>query len=439
MNGSNSAIRSDGTLLDEVAVSESRLYRKIAWRLMPTLFLVYVASYLDRVNIGYAKLQFAADLGISDRAYGLGAGLFFVGYLLFEVPSNIYLARKGARRTISRIMILWGLVSSAMMFIRSDTSFYVLRFLLGAAEAGLVPGVMLYLTYWFPANRRARMIALFMLGIPVSGIIGAPLSGFIMQTFDGHHGLRGWQWMFLIEGIPSVLLGIRVYLRMDSHPTEASWLSSAERDLLATNLAGEQSRAHHAADAKSLLTSRRFWLLNAIYLCLVMGNAGFSFWLPQLVSDLGAKELLNVGMLSAIPYAVAGLGMVAVGHSSDRTGERRWHYAVGSFAGMLGLVVCCVYAQHMVVAIAGLSLSYLGILSCFGIFWSIATGWLRSEAAVIGLALINSISSFASYISPFVLGIARDMTHQMTYGLYFMAGCLAIGGVLVLRIPKSGS
>ncbi|GGC65734.1 MFS transporter [Paraburkholderia caffeinilytica] len=404
---------------------------------MPFLFLVYVLSYLDRVNIGYAKLQFGADLGFSDRVYGLGAGIFFIGYLCFEVPSNVMLNRFGARVTISRIMILWGALSTGMMFIHSSTSFYLMRFLLGVAEAGLVPGVILYLTYWFPADMRARMIAIFMAAIPVSGIIGAPLSGFVMRTFNGTHELRGWQWMFLLEGIPSVLVGIWAYFYLDNRPKDARWLSAEERSLVAIRVDAQVQVPHGMSNGiGAAVRSRVFWLLTFIYLFLIVGNAGFSFWLPQIVMDLGVTDLVTNGLVTAIPYLVAGIGMIAVGYSSDRRGECRWHYAMGSVAGALGLFVCAFFAHSLVVAVAGLALSYLGILSCFGVFWSSATSILKSEAAVVGIALINSISSVPSYISPFVLGIIRDATHHISGGLYLIALCLLIGGFLALRLPR---
>ncbi|MFM0015354.1 MFS transporter [Paraburkholderia sediminicola] len=417
---------------------ETAVFKKVALRLMPVLFIVYVLSYLDRVNIGYAKLQFNADLGFSDAVYGLGAGIFFVGYMIFEIPSNLLLERVGARATISRIMVLWGVASACTMFIHSATSFYVMRFILGAAEAGLVPGVVLYLTYWFPQHWRARMFALFLAAIPVSGIIGAPLSGYLMTTLESVHPMRGWQWMFLIEGLPSIVVGIAVYFVLPNRPETTKWLSTHEKQLIANFLTCDgrrQAEGRNEVD-KATLRSGMFVLLTSIYLCLSVGNVGFSFWLPQIVKDLGVSSLITNGLITTIPYAVAGVGMIVMGLSSDRKGERRWHYAFNSLLGATGIVICCLNTGTLAIAIAGLSMSYLGILSCYGIFWSSVTSFLRSDKAAVGIALINSIVSVASFSTPFGLGMLRDMTHSVNLGLYAIAVCLTLGALLAVRLPK---
>lgn len=417
---------------------ETEVFTRVAFRLMPMLFVVYVLSYLDRVNIGYAKLQFNADLGFSDAVYGLGAGIFFVGYMIFEIPSNLLLEKIGARATISRIMILWGVASACTMFIQSATSFYVMRFVLGAAEAGLVPGIVLYLTYWFPQHWRARMFAIFLAAIPVSGIIGAPLSGYLMTSLGDVHSLRGWQWMFLVEGIPSVVVGLAVYFFLPNRPESTPWLSSREKALIAGCLGSEASQnsgnSHEAG--KVTIKSGRFALLTCIYLCLSVGNVGFSFWLPQIVKDLGVTSLVTNGLVTTIPYAVAGIGMVVMGHSSDRRGEHRWHFAVNAMLGAVGIVVCCMNTGNLVVAIAGLSISYLGILSCYGIFWSSATSFLQRDSEAVGIALINSIVSIASFSTPFGLGVLRDAVHSVSAGLYVIAIFLTIGALLATRLPR---
>lgn len=417
---------------------ETAVFKKVAFRLMPVLFIVYVLSYLDRVNIGYAKLQFNADLGFSDAVYGLGAGIFFIGYMIFEIPSNLLLERVGARATISRIMVLWGIASAFTMFIHSATSFYVMRFILGAAEAGLVPGVVLYLTYWFPQHWRARMFALFLAAIPVSGIIGAPLSGYLMTTLQNVHPLHGWQWMFLVEGLPSIVVGIAVYFVLPNRPETANWLSTHEKQLIANFLTFDDRRQVEGSDeiGKATLRSGRFALLTSIYLCLSVGNVGFSFWLPQIVKDLGVSSLIANGLITTIPYAVAGVGMIVMGLSSDRKGERRWHYAFNSLLGATGIVICCLNTGTLAIAIAGLSMSYLGILSCYGIFWSSVTSFLRSDKAAVGIALINSIVSVASFSTPFGLGMLRDMTHSVNLGLYAIAVCLTLGALLATRLPR---
>jgi D-galactonate transporter len=421
------------------ALLEATALRKITWRIMPFLFLVYVLSYLDRVNIGYAKLQFTGDLGLSNAAYGLGAGIFFFGYFVFEVPSNLLLKKFGARATIARITMLWGLLSCLMMFVRSETMFYVLRFFLGVAEAGLVPGVVLYLTFWFPSDRRARMVAVFMAAIPVAGIIGAPLSGFLMSALHDAHGLRGWQWMFLIEGIPSILAGFWALAVLRNTPAEAAWLSTDEKRVITSRLARENSAATAAGAEHSLavaLRAGRFWLLTLIYFCLVAGNAGFSFWLPQIVKDLGVTNLVTNGFVTAIPYLAAGIGMILIGRSSDITGERRWHYAICCFIGAAGLLGSASVTNSIPLAVTGLSIAYIGILAGFGIFWSMSTTFLQGTAAVAGIAVINSIANLAGYVSPYVLGIVKDATHSVTFGLVLIAGALTVGGLVTLMMPR---
>ncbi|WP_323118491.1 MFS transporter [Burkholderia alba] len=422
------------------SVHEARALGKITWRIMPFLFLVYVLSYLDRVNIGYAKLQFTADLGLSNAAYGLGAGIFFFGYFIFEVPSNLLLRRFGARATIARITMLWGALSCAMMFVKSEGAFYVLRFLLGVAEAGLVPGVVLYLTFWFPADRRARMVAVFMAAIPVAGIIGAPLSGYLMSALHDAHGLRGWQWMFVIEGIPSILTGCWALAVLRNSPADAAWLSDDEKHAILARLAHDRAAAAGTGgehDLRAALRSGRFWLLTLIYFCLVTGNAGFSFWLPQIVKDLGVDDLVANGFVTAIPYLAAGIGMVIVGRSSDLTGERRWHYALSCFTGAAGLVASAALTHSIALAVAGLAVAYIGILSGFGIFWSMATTYLQGTAAVAGIAVINSIANLAGYVSPYALGVIKDATHSVTPGLLLIAAALVAGGLVTLTMPRA--
>ena len=296
------------------------LYRRVSWRLMPFLFLCYVAAYLDRVNVGFAKLQMLSDLRFSDTVYGIGAGIFFVGYFLFEVPSNLLMTRTGARIWIARIMISWGVISSAMMFTNSVASFYVLRFLLGAAEAGFFPGIILYLTYWYPAHRRARMVALFMSGVAVAGVVGGPLSGWIMKTFAGLHGLSGWQWLFLLEGVPSVLLGVWTLFYLDDGIRSAKWLGKDDKQKLEQAIAEDGKQQQHMPLAQ-MFSNGKVWLLALVYFLFVMGLYGVSFWLPQLVKNSGIDDVFTIGLLTAIPYFVAAVVMVLAARHSDRSGE----------------------------------------------------------------------------------------------------------------------
>ena len=411
------------------------LYRRVGWRLMPFLFLCYVAAYLDRVNVGFAKLQMLSDLRFSDTVYGIGAGIFFVGYFLFEVPSNLLMTRTGARIWIARIMISWGLISSAMMLVDSVASFYVLRFLLGAAEAGFFPGIILYLTYWYPAHRRARMVALFMSGVAVAGVVGGPLSGWIMKTFAGVHGLSGWQWLFLLEGVPSALLGVWTLFYLDDGIRSARWLSEGDKQLLEQAIAEDGKRQQHMPLAR-MFSNGKVWLLALVYFLFVMGLYGVSFWLPQLVKNSGIDDVFTIGLLTAIPYFVAAVVMVLAARHSDRSGERRWHAAVAALAGALGLIVATVYSDNTVIAMAALSVATAGILSTFPIFWSLPTAMLGGAAAAAGIALINSVGNLAGFVSPYLVGAIKDATHSTANGIYLLAASLVAGAVLVVAAVR---
>ncbi|TIS81896.1 MAG: MFS transporter, partial [Mesorhizobium sp.] len=318
-----------------VAEIETRrtAYSKVFWRIVPFLMLCYVVAYLDRVNIGFAKLQMSADLGFSETVYGLGAGIFFIGYFLFEVPSNVILHKVGARMWIARIMITWGLISAGFMFVTSAPTFYLLRFLLGVAEAGFYPGIILFLTYWYPSHRRAKIIAVFMSAIPVSGILGNPLSGWIMDSFDGAHGLAGWQWMFLIEAVPAVLLGIAVLFFLDNGIRQAKWLSETEKQALEEEIAREERHKESGHSVAGIFRDRRVWLMCLIYFTFVMGQYGLTFWMPTLVKATGITGNFNIGLISAIPFICAVVVMNLFGRSADRHRERRWHLVVPALLG----------------------------------------------------------------------------------------------------------
>jgi D-galactonate transporter len=409
---------------------DDALYAKVSRRLVPFLFLCYVAAYLDRVNVGFAKLGMQADLHYSDTVYGLGAGIFFIGYFLFEIPSNLLMAKVGARIWIARIMISWGVISAALMSATSPASFYVLRFLLGVAEAGFFPGIILYLTYWYPAQRRARIVALFMSGVAVAGVVGGPLSGWIMHSFDGSAGLHGWQWLFLLEGLPSVLIGIWTLFYLDDGIRAARWLSEDEKRQLEQAI---HSDGEHKASLPlgRLFANGKVWLLALVYFLFVMGLYGVSFWLPQLVRNTGVQDVFMVGLLTAIPYGVAAVVMVLAARRSDRLGERRWHAAVAAFAGTAGLALCTLYGDNTLIAMAALSLATAGILTTFPIFWSLPTGMLGGAAAAAGIALINSVGNLAGFVSPYLVGVIKDATGSTAAGIYLVAASLALGGVLV--------
>lgn len=413
---------------------ESAAYSKVTWRLLPFLFLCYVFAYLDRVNVGFAKLQMMSDLGLSDAVYGLGAGIFFVGYLLFEVPSNLIMLKVGARLWIARIMVTWGLISAAMMFVHSPTSFYILRFLLGVAEAGFIPAILLYLTYWFPATRCGKVTALFLTGIPMSGVIGGPLSGGIMATMNGVQGLTAWQWLFVLEGIPTVLLGVIAYFFLDDRIEQAKWLSVKQKTVLKENLA----RDDHGKQSHSLrdgFTNPRIWLLSFIYLFFTMGLYGVSFWLPSIIKASGVANPLDVGLLTAIPYAAATVAMIVTGRSSDARHERRWHLALAGIAGAVGLVFSVMYAQNTPIAMLALTLATMGIMTTISQFWTLPPTILGGAAAAAGIALANSIGSISGLFAPYLLGVVKTITNSTDNGVLVLAVCLVIGSLLVFTIP----
>mgnify|MGYP006272342965 FL=1 len=420
---------------DQHVSDEDALYRKVAWRMIPLLLMCYVVAYLDRVNVGFAKLQMLDQLGFSETVYGLGAGVFFIGYFIFEIPSNIILHRIGARVWIGRIMISWGLISAAMMFVTTPTSFYVMRFLLGVAEAGFFPGIILYLTYWYPAERRARMTAMFMTGIAIAGVIGGPISGIIMKYTDGAFGWQGWQWMFLLEGLPSVALGVVVIMLLDDRISEAKWLTEDERALLIANI--ENDTKHKEDESLSrIVGSGRVWLCAAIYFSFVMGVYGVSFFLPTIIKAMGYTDVVEIGLISMIPYSISVVVMLVVARSADRSGERRWHVAVPGLLGALGLALSVILAKDGALAIAALTLGLSGILTTLPIFWSLPTAFLAGTGAAAGIALINSLGNLAGFASPYAVGWLKDATGSTNAGVFLLAAAMVVGVVLTLSVPK---
>ncbi len=415
---------------------EDGIYAKVTLRLLPFLFLCYVAAYLDRVNVGFAKLSMLNDLQFSETVYGLGAGIFFIGYFLFEVPSNIIMHRVGARVWIARIMITWSILSAATMFVTTPTAFYVIRFLLGVAEAGFFPGIVLYLTYWFPAQRRGRMNALFMIGIPVAGVVGGPLSGWIMNYFAGWNGWHGWQWLFLIEAIPSLALGIMCLFYLPNTIRSSKWLSEDEKAILEANIKAEAG-TKQTHSISSVFTSGKVWLMAAIYFCCMMGLYGISFYLPTLVKASGVKDALDVGLLTAVPYTIGIIATLLVARSADRTGERRWHFAVASALGGLGLFLSTVYGDNVFLALCALSLGTAGMLSTMPVFWTYPSAILGGAAVAAGIGLINSVGNLAGFVSPFIVGWLKDVTGSTNTGMYFVAGALVLGALLALLQPRA--
>ena len=422
----------------QVDSAADAVYRKVAWRLIPLLFLCYIAAYLDRVNVGFAKLQMQQALQFSDSVYGFGAGIFFIGYFIFEIPSNVLLHKVGAGRWIARIMVTWALLSAATMFVNSALSFYIVRFLLGVAEAGFFPGIILYLTYWFPAARRGRATSLFLTAVAVAGIVGGPTSGWILHSLNGVNGWQGWQWLFLLEALPSLVLGVLAWFYLEDRVKNAQWLTPQERELIARDIAAEES---HKSDGGlgSVLSNGKVWLLAFVYFSVVSGLYGVSFWLPTIIKAMGVADPLRVGFISAIPWAFGVVAMVVVARSADARHEYRWHTAVSCAAGAAGLLASVAFHADVMLSMAGLTLCAMGIMSALPVFWSNPTSILGGTAAAMGIAFINSVGNLAGFAIPWIIGLIKDATHSTDNGLHLLAALMVLGAiaVLLLRPPAS--
>ena len=413
---------------------EARAYSKVTWRLLPFLFACYVFAYLDRVNVGFAKLQMLSDLKFSETVYGLGAGIFFIGYFLFEVPSNLIMYRVGARVWIGRIMITWGILAGLMMIVRTPTSFYILRFLLGAAEAGFIPGILLYLTYWYPAQRRGRVMAFFLTGIPISGVVGGPLSGWIMQTFQGVNGWAGWQWLFLLEALPAFLAGVVAlfYLTDDIH--HAKWLSEEERRVLQNAVKEEAGKKEHHS-MKDAFGEPKVWLLAITYAFFLMGLYGVSFWLPSLIKTSGVKDALNVGLLTAVPYGAGTIAMIWVSHHSDDKRERRWHLSTPGILGALGLALSTAFSHNTALSMLFLTIGAAGVCTTVSQFWNLPGAFLGGAAAAAGIAFVNSVGNISGFVAPYMVGWIKDATGSASPALWVIAASMTIASLLVFRVP----
>jgi ACS family tartrate transporter-like MFS transporter len=412
--------------------------RRVTRRLIPFAFICYVVAYIDRVNIGFASTQLQRDLGLSATEYGLGAGLFFLGYCLFEIPSNLILERVGARRWIARIMIVWGLVSMATMFITDVWSFMVARVILGIAEAGFFPGMVLYLTYWIPAAERAKTNALFMMAAPVSVIIGAPLSEAILKL-NGWLGLHGWQWLFLLEGMPAVILGVFALKVLTDRPEQAAWLPPPEREWLVRTMNAERAlrgATGHVSIGRSF-TSGRVWLLCAVYFMNTTVTYGIFLWLPRILVEASGASGFRLSLLTAIPFVAALVAMVLVGRHSDRTGERKLHVAACALTAATGLVLAVTFRDNVWLLVLSFTLSQMGQRSVMSVFWAIPPMLLGGTAAAAGIALINAVGNLGGFFGPSMMGSLRDFTGGYTGGLLVLAGALVLEAILVLslRLP----
>ncbi|GLC92654.1 MFS transporter [Cupriavidus sp. TA19] len=429
-----SPIGGEATLHADSATFETRTYAKVVKRLIPFLMLCYLGAYLDRVNVGFAKLQMLSDLQFSETIYGLGAGIFFLGYFLFEVPSNVILHKVGAKRWLARIMLTWAVISACFAFVTTPTQFYVLRFLLGVAEAGFAPGVILYMTYWFPSERRAKALSMFFMAIPLAGMVGGPLSGWIMHAFHGVGDLAGWKWLFLIEALPSLCLGVAILYYLDNGIDQAHWLTDVEKALLKRNIEGDNAQKMEHMSIRSFMADRRLWLMAAIYFCVVLGQYGLTFWLPTIIRKAGVADPLWVGIYTALPYLCAIVALPLVGMSADRRRERRFHLIVPMVVAAAGFATLPLLGS-VSASLVCLCIAAAGILASSSQFWALPTALLGGMSAAAGIAAVNCVANLAGFFSPAIVGWLNDLTGKSTAGLVFISATVVFGAMLVFLVP----
>jgi len=418
---------------EPVAIARQQsTHSTVTWRLMPLLLVCYLFAHLDRINIGFAKMQMSTDLHFSDTVYGLGAGLFFIAYALFGVPSNMALDRVGPRRWIATLMVVWGALSTSMLLIDSASGFYVLRFLLGVAEAGFFPGILVYLNRWYPARRRAGITALFAIAVPMAGVVGGPLSGGILELFHDAAGLRGWQWMFLLEGAPVILLGLVVLKCLPDSFDNVSWLTTEQKRDLREQLAQEETRKPINSFG-GILSDARVWLLVAVYCAVMLAVNTLAFWMPTLIHGAGIGSDGRVGLLSAVPYLAGCFFMIACGRSSDRRRERRWHLCVPLLMSAAGIAVAGIAPDNATLVMSGLIVAGMGASAALPMFWQLPPAFLSNTTQAAGIGLISSLGSIASFAAPYLIGWMRDTTHSASLALYVLAVFITLGGLLVLR------
>jgi len=415
---------------------EKRVYSKVTWRLIPFLFMCYIFAYVDRVNVGFAKLQMQHDLGISDAVYGTGAGIFFVGYFLFEIPCNIALEKIGAKYWLGPIMIVWGLVSACTMLVTGQWSFYFVRFILGIVECGFFPGVILYLTFWFTGKYRAKMVAGFMTAIPLSGLIGGPISGWLLNRMATVGGLKAWQWLFIVEAIPSLLAGVATMFFLADNPAKAKWLKPRERALLMQRLEedekGKRSGAGHQHSFADAFRKPNVWLFSLIYFGVVTGNYGLQFWMPQIIKDTLTADPFQIGLLTMIPWGITAIAMVLVGQHSDATGERCWHVAIAALVGGFGLALSAIPGISGAFRLVALTIATAGIISSTSTFWSLPTSYLSGTAASAGIAWINSLGNLGGQVGPLILGNVHGKNNSLTPALLLLSLCCVMSAVVAI-------
>ncbi len=419
----------DNTLLQEG-------YRRAALRLIPFLVFLFILAWIDRVNVGFAKLSMLSDLKFSEAVYGLGAGIFFIGYFFFEVPSNLLLVRIGAKRTLARITILWGITSILMAWVSTEWQFYVLRFLLGVFEAGFFPGVVLYLTYWFPAEKRSQINGLFMTSFAIAGVVGGPLAGWIMSSMGGVYGHANWQWLFILEGIPSVLAGFAVLAFLPDRPKNASWLTPAMAEAMTNRLEFEAKSHAKEHSFKAALGNPKVWLCTVLYFCIVSGNATIAFWTPSIIKEIGIQGNFTIGLVAAIPFLAGTIAMVWNGKHSDKTGEVRLHCGIAALIAAIGLAATGALIGSATAALVALTVAAIGILAAFPVFWAMPQSFLAGTAAAGGIAVINSIGNLAGFVAPYTIGLSTQITGSSSSGLYVVAGFELLAAILLFSVGR---
>lgn len=409
--------------------------RKVAWRLIPILFVAYVINFIDRVNISFAKLQMGQALGLDDVAFGVGAGMFFIGYFVFEVPSNMILERIGARRWVPAIMVFWGTATAALAFVTTPLEFYVVRFLIGFAEAGFFPGVVLFMTYWFPPTHRGRMMAIFMMALAISGVIGGPVCGMIMEFFDGGGGLAGWQWLMIVTGLPALVVGGAIYVLLTDRPADAHWLSDAERRVLTDSL---ESTEKPKTSFKAGFMNFWSWNSAGIYFLLVCGGYGTTFWMPTLLQRAGVASATEVGLLVALPNLIGAIAMILISRHSDKTQERRWHIVACFALGVIGYSILSAFIDSVAGIVLGIAIASAGILAGVPLSWTVPTRMLSPSASAVGIAIIASVGNLGGFAAPVLVGKISAMTGSMSGGFWIITGLLLLGGLwaaVTIRLP----
>lgn len=414
-----------------------RIFKKSAWHLMPLLLMGYLLANIDRINIGFAKVQMSGDLGFSETTYGLGAGMFFLGYIIFGVPSNIVMDKIGPRRWIAILMLAWGLLSTAMFLVKSAEVFYILRFLLGVAEAGFFPGVLVLINRWFPAGRRGRITAIFAISVPLAGVIGAPVSGNIIEYFHSFYGLHGWQWMFIIEGLPVLILALIILIKLPDNFHVVPWLTNDEKNYLADELNAEGAAKQPISSFRSVLVNGNIWIMVAIYFAAMLAVNTINYWMPTIIHGAGVGRDSLVGYLVALPFLAGTIFMVLTGISSDYFRERRWHLIVPLVMAAGGMVIVGTDTNSLLIVMIGFTIAAMGAVTTLPMFWQLPGPFLPSHVLAAAIAMISSLGNIAAFLAPYLIGFIRDQTHNTGLALFIISGMMMIGVIFILLIPAS--